>query len=94
MLQLAINKLEQHKEFTIMFIGGKNDGVQRVVNRIPPFVRMPEHYKRLDLHVDLPDVNLASNTAAIIYAHDDLDDAEVLNILLTRYAQGAEKKQD
>ncbi|CAH9015975.1 putative coil containing protein [Vibrio phage 237E40-1] len=88
MLQIAISKLEQHKEFTIVFIGGKNDGTQRVVSRIPPFVNMPEQYKRLDLYAEEPDTSLTSNTTAVIYAHHALTDAEVLNIILTRYVQG------
>jgi hypothetical protein len=87
MLQIAISKLEQHKEFTIVFIGGKNDGEIRTVNRVPPSVKMPEHYKRIDLSLDT--LGSTSNTVAIIYVHEALTDAEVLNILLTRYVQGA-----
>jgi signal recognition particle receptor subunit beta len=91
MLQIAISKLEQHKEFTIVFIGGKNDGEIRQVNRVPPSVNMPEHYKRIDLSLDRSPKR--SNTVAITYAHEALTDAEVLNILLTRYVQGASKTE-
>lgn len=92
MLQIAINKLEQHKEFSIVFVGGKNDGEVRRVNGIPPFVNMPERYKRIDLTLDYQGDQ--SKTVAVIYAHDALTDAEVLNILLTRHAQGAKPKKD
>ncbi|CAH9012129.1 coil containing protein [Vibrio phage 448O51-1] len=92
MLQIAISKLEQHKEFTIVFIGGKSDGEQRIVNRIPPTVNMPEQYKRVDLSLDYSQAT--SNTVAVMYAHHALTDAEVLNIILTRYVQstGSENK--
>ncbi|AUR90157.1 hypothetical protein NVP1138O_34 [Vibrio phage 1.138.O._10N.261.48.A1] len=85
MLQIAISKLEQHKEFTIVFIGGKNDGEIRTVNRVPPSVNMPEHYKRIDLTFDF--AYNPCNTVAITYVHEALTEAEVLNILLTRYVQ-------
>lgn len=91
MLQIAISKLEQHKEFTIVFIGGKNDGEIRQVNRIPPSVNMPEHYKRIDLSLDT--MQNISNTVAIVYVHEALTDAEVLNILLTRHVQAASKTE-
>ncbi|CAH9012055.1 putative coil containing protein [Vibrio phage 456E52-1] len=40
MLQIAISKLEQHKKFTIVFIGGSHDGEVRQVDRLPPVVNM------------------------------------------------------
>ena len=40
MLQIAISKLEQHKKFTIVFIGGSHDGEVRQVNKLPPVVNM------------------------------------------------------
>ncbi|AUR98619.1 coil containing protein [Vibrio phage 1.254.O._10N.286.45.C8] len=92
MLQIAISKLEQHNKFTIVFIGGKNDGEQRIVNRIPPTVNIPEQYKRIDLALDRSPHR--SNTVAAMYAHHALTDAEVLNIILTRYVQGLESKKD
>lgn len=109
MLDIAINKLERHTEFTIVFIGGSNDGEVKQVNRLPPFVNMPpprlpiytaggdkpytggdfERYKRVDLSLDIE--RTTSNTAAIIYVHEALTDAEILNIILTRYTKGLDK---
>ncbi|AUR92956.1 hypothetical protein NVP1179O_37 [Vibrio phage 1.179.O._10N.286.45.F12] len=92
MLQIAIDKRVQHKKFTIVFIGGSHDGEVREVERIPPIVNMPEPYKRLDLAFDF--AYNQPNKVAVMYVHHALTDAEVLNIILTRYAQGSESKKD
>ncbi len=100
MLQIAISKLEQHKKFTIVFIGGSHDGEVREVERIPPIVNMPDLYKRIDLSLDYSrnisaqSLITTSKTVAVMYAHHALTDAEVLNIILTRYVQGLESKKD
>ena len=111
MLQMAISKLEQHKKFTIVFIGGSHDGAAKEVERVPPVVQMPvakkpqsfgvgdpaplmrEEYTRLDLNLDCPNYR-SGDVAAVLYAHHALTDAEVLNIILTRYVQGSESKKD
>lgn len=48
-----------------------------------------ERYKRVDLSLDIQ--RTISNTAAIIYVHEALTDAEVLNIILTHYIKDANK---
>ncbi|BAV81133.1 hypothetical protein [Vibrio phage CKB-S2] len=100
MLSLAIDRLKLHNSFKIMFIGGKRDGEVKEVQKIPPTVRMlpvidqanykpaePENYNRIDLMLEVK--HQLTNTVAVIYAHEGLSNEDVLNLILTRYAQGA-----